>query len=65
MVKQRETHLVTGGGGYPGFRLGQSLASKGFRVILLDNSECTQKLSDCNMHFIKVNNSEATLLNYK
>ncbi|KAK3090039.1 hypothetical protein FSP39_008726 [Pinctada imbricata] len=31
-----ETHLVTGGGGYPGYHLGKKLAELGKSVILLD-----------------------------
>ena len=34
--QQQQVHLVTGGGGYPGFHLARALARKGHRVIILD-----------------------------
>jgi len=36
MGHNSELHLVTGGGGYPGFRLAMALLKRGHRVRLLD-----------------------------
>ncbi len=51
--KQKECHLVTGGGGYPGFRLGLALHKKGHAVILFDIREPSEAMPD-GMKFIKV-----------
>ncbi|XP_061606505.1 putative short-chain dehydrogenase/reductase family 42E member 2 [Phyllopteryx taeniolatus] len=40
------TVLVTGGGGYFGFRLGRALAARGMSVILLDRSEPSWDIPD-------------------
>lgn len=47
-------HLVTGGGGYPGFNLGKELAATGKQVILVDIIEPRWPLKE-NMNFIQVN----------
>lgn len=47
-----ETCLITGGAGYPGYRLGKYLSSQGFRVILLDVHEEFDSRSD-NIQYIK------------
>lgn len=52
-LKSQETHLVTGGGGYPGFWLGKRLASRGHKVILLDVREPTWTMKP-GMEFLKV-----------
>ena len=47
-----ETHLVTGGGGYPGYRLGKALLQKGYNVVLFDIREPSDSVEG--MEFIKV-----------
>lgn len=47
-----ETCLITGGAGYPGYRLGKYQSSQGFRVILLDVREEFDFHCD-NMQYIK------------
>lgn len=47
-------HLVTGGGGYPGFNLGKELAATGKQVILVDIIEPRWPLKE-NMKFIQCN----------
>ena len=47
-----ETHLVTGGGGYPGYRLGKALLQKGYNVVLFDIREPCDSVEG--MEFIKV-----------
>ncbi|KAM6223809.1 short-chain dehydrogenase/reductase family 42E member 1 [Rhynchocyon petersi] len=42
----RETVLITGGGGYVGFRLGCALSQRGVRVILFDISSPIQTLPE-------------------
>lgn len=37
--KKAEIHVVTGGGGYAGFRLGKKLAEMGHLVRLIDVNE--------------------------
>ena len=51
--QQKEIHVVTGGGGFPGFTLGKRLAQSGHLVRLLDISEPAWELED-GMEFIKV-----------
>ncbi|KAK3802620.1 hypothetical protein RRG08_010391 [Elysia crispata] len=52
-AKQRkEIHVVTGGGGFPGFTLGRRLAQSGHHVRLLDITEPVWELED-GMEFIK------------
>ena len=46
-------HLVTGGGGYPGFNLGRKLAQSGKQVILVDIIQPRWPLEE-NMKFIQV-----------
>ncbi|GFO23641.1 short-chain dehydrogenase/reductase family 42e member 1-like [Plakobranchus ocellatus] len=50
--QQKEIHVVTGGGGFPGFTLGKRLAQSGHHVKLLDISEPVWELED-GMEFIK------------
>lgn len=52
-IKKPEIHIVTGGGGFPGFSLGKSLAKKGHEVKLLDLKEPVWDLEE-GMEFIKV-----------
>ncbi|XP_061175735.1 short-chain dehydrogenase/reductase family 42E member 1-like [Saccostrea echinata] len=47
-------HLVTGGGGYPGFNLGKKLAQNGKKVILVDIIKPRWPLEE-NMSFIQCN----------
>ncbi|XP_078318967.1 short-chain dehydrogenase/reductase family 42E member 1-like [Crassostrea virginica] len=47
-------HLVTGGGGYPGFNLGRKLAQSGKQVILVDIIQPRWPLEE-NMKFIQCN----------
>ncbi|XP_069123999.1 short-chain dehydrogenase/reductase family 42E member 1-like isoform X2 [Argopecten irradians] len=39
MKRSKELHLITGGGGYPGYTLGQQLIERGHNVLLLDLRE--------------------------
>ena len=48
-----EVHLVTGGGGFPGFSLGKRLAGCGHRVILFDVKEPIWTVRE-GMEFVKV-----------
>ncbi|GFR84344.1 short chain dehydrogenase/reductase family 42E member 1 [Elysia marginata] len=50
--QQKEIHVVTGGGGFPGFTLGKKLAQNGHQVRLLDIAEPVWELED-GMEFIK------------
>ena len=49
----QRTHVITGGGGYPGFSLGKELASQGHRVRLLDIKEPVWTMQP-GMEFMKV-----------
>jgi nucleoside-diphosphate-sugar epimerase len=48
-----KVHVITGGGGYPGFNLGKTLAERGKTVILVDIIEPIWPLHE-NISFIKV-----------
>ncbi|RUS85401.1 hypothetical protein EGW08_006844 [Elysia chlorotica] len=50
--QKKEIHVVTGGGGFPGFTLGKRLAKSGHQVRLLDITEPVWELED-DMEFIK------------
>ena len=63
-AKQRkEIHVVTGGGGFPGFTLGKRLAQSGHHVRLLDITEPVWELED-GMEFIKVLKQLALIFEY-
>ena len=49
----QQCHLVTGGGGYVGYRLGLALYKQGHKVVLVDVREPADVLPD-NMSFIQV-----------
>ena len=51
--KQAETHLVTGGGGYPGYRLAKALQEKGHNVVIFDIRAPTELLAK-GIKFVKV-----------
>lgn len=51
--RKQEVHLVTGGGGYPGYNLGKKLAELGHQVILFDLKAPVWPLKE-NMEFIQV-----------
>ncbi|XP_012939561.1 short-chain dehydrogenase/reductase family 42E member 1 isoform X1 [Aplysia californica] len=50
--RDKEIHVVTGGGGFPGFSLAKYLARKGHHVKLIDVKEPVWDL-EANMEFIK------------
>ena len=50
---RRERHLVTGGGGYVGLRLGKALSDLGHDVILFDVCDAPKDLPE-NSTFVKV-----------
>ena len=35
-MRKPEVHLITGGGGYPGYMLGKNLIEHGHKVVLFD-----------------------------
>ena len=49
----QEVHLVTGGGGYSGYKLGLALLAEGYRVILFDLNEPKDGVPE-GITFIKV-----------
>ncbi|KAH9494403.1 hypothetical protein Btru_021811 [Bulinus truncatus] len=51
-VKDKEVHVITGGGGFPGFSLGKGLVKKGHRVRLFDIREPVWELEE-GMEFIQ------------
>ncbi|KAK7500861.1 hypothetical protein BaRGS_00007741 [Batillaria attramentaria] len=53
MSQGSELHVVTGGGGFPGFSLGKKLAEEGHRVRLMDIKEPVWILQK-GMEFFKV-----------
>ena len=53
--KIRHVHLVTGGGGFAGFHLGNRLAAHGHRVILLDVREPLWTMTK-GMEFVQIYN---------
>lgn len=53
VTTEPEIHVVTGGGGFPGFSLGTSLAKKGHIVKLIDVKEPVLDLEK-GMEFFKV-----------
>ena len=52
-TSQTELHVVTGGGGFPGYSLGKKLAEEGHDVRLLDIRPPKWDLKN-NMSFIQV-----------
>ncbi|XP_013412218.1 short-chain dehydrogenase/reductase family 42E member 1 [Lingula anatina] len=48
----KEKHIVTGGGGYPGYRLGKALVAEGIQVVLFDIIEPCGELLE-SMEFVK------------
>ncbi|CAL1526353.1 unnamed protein product, partial [Lymnaea stagnalis] len=60
-AKEPETHVITGGGGFPGFSLGKRLAKKGHKVKLFDLKEPVWELED-GMEFIQGNITEGETL---
>lgn len=56
-LQNPETHVITGGGGFPGFSLGKKLVEEGHRVKLLDIKEPVWDLLD-GMEFVKVKATE-------
>ncbi|XP_059155159.1 short-chain dehydrogenase/reductase family 42E member 1-like [Physella acuta] len=60
-IKKPEIHIITGGGGFPGFSLGKRLAKKGHQVKLLDLKEPVWDLEE-RMEFIKVNITDVEML---
>ncbi|KAJ8318879.1 hypothetical protein KUTeg_003970 [Tegillarca granosa] len=59
--RKQEVHLVTGGGGYPGYNLAKKLAELGHQVILFDLREPVWPLKE-NMNFIQGNITDVTCL---
>ncbi|XP_025112210.1 LOW QUALITY PROTEIN: short-chain dehydrogenase/reductase family 42E member 1-like [Pomacea canaliculata] len=51
-IQRPQVHVVTGGGGFPGFSLGKKLAEKGHQVRLFDIKEPAWKLHE-GMNFIQ------------
>ena len=52
-IEKQQCHLVTGGGGYAGFRLGLALRKAGHKVALYDVREPVEPLPD-DITFIQV-----------
>lgn len=52
-IQRPQVHVVTGGGGFPGFSLGKKLSEKGHQVRLFDIREPAWKLHE-GMNFIQV-----------
>ncbi|XP_050392992.2 short-chain dehydrogenase/reductase family 42E member 1 [Patella vulgata] len=60
--KYKELHVITGGGGYPGFCLGKELIKRGHRVRLIDIREPIWDLLD-GMEFVKGDIRQMTDIN--
>ena len=55
-----EVHVVTGGGGYVGLRLGRKLAEQGHQVMLFDVRKPVEKLPS-NVQFVTVSITDMIL----